>query len=59
MKYNSTVKWLLIAGIIAWAISLIIGFFMGQINWSISLIILAFLLAAWLLHKNVKYEKKG
>lgn len=59
MKYNSTVRWLLIAGIIAWAISLMIGLFMGQTNWSLSLIILAFLVAAWLLHINVNYEEKG
>jgi hypothetical protein len=58
MKYNSTVRWLLIAGIIAWAISLMIGLFTGQTNWSLSLIILAFLLAAWLLHINANYEKK-
>jgi hypothetical protein len=59
MDIKSTANLFLLVALVAWVLSLVIGFFMGQINWSLSLIILAFLLAAWLLHINANYEKKG
>ncbi|MFU8862199.1 MAG: hypothetical protein ACNA8K_17470 [Cyclonatronaceae bacterium] len=55
-KRDPIVNWLFLFVSGAWVISLVIGFFVGEINWSFSLTLLAFMLAAWFLDLNGNWE---
>ena len=51
-KRDQIVNWILLVALSAWVISLVTGFFWGEINWSFSLTLLAFLLAVWFIDLN-------
>jgi type IV secretory pathway TrbL component len=58
LPFGKYVKWLFLFGITVWTLSLVVGFYIGQINWANSLMVLALIIGAWLLHLNANYEKQ-
>lgn len=58
LPFNKYVKWLFLFGLTVWAISVGIRLNTGNEDWSISLMILGLLLAAWVFHLSVDYEKQ-
>lgn len=57
LPFHKYARWIFLFTLTVWTISVGIRLYTGNTDWGISLMILGLILAAWVFHLSVDYEK--